>query len=69
MGKNSIRNVIVHISDDTDIHSLSNRINEFHVDIIERRLNQSNLTTEQKTAVIDKIIDELKSREIAGIIK
>lgn len=69
MGKNGIRNIVVHISDNADIHTLADRISEFHVDIIERRLNQSNLATEQKIAVIDKIIDDLKSREVAGIIK
>ena len=69
MRKNIVRNVIVHIADNADIHALADRVSEFHVDIIERKLNQSDLTTEQKIAVIDKILDNLKSREINGIIK
>ena len=69
MRKNIVRNVIVHIADNTDIHTLADRVSEFHADIIERKLNQSDLTTEQKIAVIDKILDNLKSREDNGIIK
>lgn len=69
MRKNTIQNVIVHIADNADIHALADRVNEFHLDIIERKLNQSDLSTEQKIAVIDKILDDLKSREINGIIK
>lgn len=69
MRKNIIHNVVVHVADNADIHALSDKVSEFHADIIERKLNQSNLTTEQKIAVIDKIIDDLKSREVNGFIK
>lgn len=69
MRKNSIRNVIVHVAENADIHTLADKVSEFHADIIERKLNQSDLTTEQKIAVIDKIIDALKSSEVNGIIK
>ncbi len=69
MRKNIIRNVIVHVAGNADIHALADKVSEFHADIIERKLNQSDLTTEQKVAVIDKILDALKSREVNGIIK
>lgn len=69
MKKNYAHKVIVHISDDTDIHALSRKVSEFHIDVIERKLNQTNLTTEQKITVIDKILGNLKSREVNGIIK
>ncbi len=69
MRKNVIRNVVVHVADDADIHALADKVSEFHADIIERKLNQSNLTTAQKIAVIDKIIDDLKSREVNEFIK
>lgn len=69
MKKNKIQNVIIHIADNADIHALSDKVNAFHVDVIERRLNQSDLTTEQKIAVIDKIIENLKLREVNGFIK
>lgn len=52
-----------------DSHSLSNKINEFHVEVIERRLNNSNLSAKEKIAVIDRILENLKSRENEGIIK
>ena len=63
MRKNKVRNVIVHIADNTDIHALADHVSEFHAGMIERKLSQSNLTTQQKIAVINKIIDALKSRE------
>ena len=69
MRKNLVQNVIIHISDNVDIHALADKISEFHADMIERKLNQSDLTTEQKIAALDKIIDDLKSREVNGIIK
>ena len=64
MKRNCVQNVIVHIPDNMDLHALSDKINEFHLEVVERRLNSSN-----KIAVIDKILDNLKSREFDGIIK
>jgi len=52
-----------------DFHALSDKINEFHVAVIERKLNNSNLTTDEKIAVIDIILESLKSRAQDGIIK
>ena len=69
MKRNCVQNVIVHIPDNMDLHALSDKINEFHLEVVERRLNSSNLTTDDKIAVIDKILDNLKSRELDGIIK
>ena len=68
MPRNRIRQIVIH-EPDKGIHALPDRVSEFHVDIIERRLNQSSLSTEQKVAVIDKILDALKSREVDGVIK
>ena len=50
MRKNIIRNVIVHVADNADIHTISDKVSEFQ--IIERKLNQSDLTTKQKIPVI-----------------
>ena len=69
MKKNCIQNIVIHTSDNMDSHSLSNKINEFHVEVIERRLNNSNLSAKEKIAVIDRILENLKSRENEGIIK
>ena len=69
MRRNIIRKIIVHGVDEAEIYVLAGRVSEFHVSVIERKLNQKNLTTEQKVAVIDRIIDSLKSREADGIIK
>ena len=69
MKKNCVQNVIIHVSDNMDFHELSDKINEFHFEVIERRLNSSNLTTDEKVTVIDKILESLKSRELDGIIK
>ncbi len=69
MKKSYIQNIIIHMPDNMDFHFLSDKINEFHVEIIERKLNNSNLTVQEKIAVIDKILESLKSREHEGIIK
>ena len=69
MRENVVQNVIVHIADDTDIYTIADKISGFHVDIIEHRLNQSDLTVKQKIAIVDKILDNLKSREVNDIIK
>lgn len=62
MGKNIVQNIIIHNVNDIDFHSLSLKINEFHADMIERQLNKSNLTMEQKIKVIDKILINLHYR-------
>lgn len=69
MYQNRIRNIVIHEPDGGDIHALADKVSEFHRDIIERKLNQSGLSVEQKIAIIDKILDALKSREIDGFIK
>lgn len=69
MYKNRIRNVVIHEPESGDMYTLVDRVSAFHVDIIERRLRQSDLTAVQKIAVIDKIIENLKSREVNGFIK
>lgn len=69
MYKNRVQSIVVHESTSGDHHALADRVNTFHADVIERRLNLSNLTAEQKIAVIEKIIENLKSREIDGFIK
>ena len=69
MKKNCIQNIIIHVPDNMDSHSLSDKINEFHVEVIERRLSNSNLSVKKKIAVIDRILENLKSREHEGIIK
>ncbi|HIW74694.1 MAG TPA: hypothetical protein H9684_10250 [Firmicutes bacterium] len=69
MRKNRIRSIVIHEPDSGDIHALADKISEFHADVIERKLHQSGLTMEQKIAVIDKILEDLKSREIDGLIK
>ena len=69
MRKNRIRNVIVHTANQLNFHSLADQMSQFHLDVIERRLGQSGLSTEQKIEIIDKIIVDLKLREVNGIIK
>lgn len=67
MRKNKIQKIVLHIVPH-DLPSLYDKINAFHVEIIERRLNQSTLIIDQKITVIDLINENLKSREINGII-
>jgi hypothetical protein len=67
MRKNHALNIIIHNAD-SNPDFRPDIVNEFHVQVIERRLNQLPLTTAQKVIVIDKIIESLKKREINGII-
>ena len=64
-----VRKIVTHLvkppESDT---SIPDKINELHVEIIRRRLEQNNLTAEQKIVIIDQIIENLKSRETADII-
>ena len=69
MRKNMVQKVVVHVADDVDLHALAKKISEFHAEMIRQRLNQSDLTTEEKIIVIEKILDYLKSRESNGMIK
>lgn len=59
----------IHIVDITSFKALSNRINEFNIDKLQLWLKQSNLTIEQKINAVDKIIENLKLREIDKILK
>lgn len=68
MRKNKIQNIVLHAVPH-DLPSLYDKINTFHVEIIERRLNQSALTIDQKITVIDLINENLKSMEINGTIQ
>ena len=63
MRKKGACNVIVHIADTLDGNTLSDKASEFYAQIIKCRLNESNLTTEEKISVIDKIIENLKLHE------
>ncbi len=58
-----IQNVIVHTPDKMDKNLLSEKLNMFYLNVLRRQLRQSDLTAEQKIFVIDKIIENLKSRE------
>lgn len=68
MRKNYIKSIIVHTPDNFNYDCLTDIVNQFHIDVIERRLMKSNLTVEQKTKVIDNIILILKSKETNGVI-
>lgn len=67
MKKPQIRNIIPHFVRDENPVPLAERLSDFHVQIIERRLNQLDLTTEQKLTVLDQIIDNIKSREVQHV--
>ena len=66
MKKPQIRNIIPHFVQDEHPQPLSDRIADLHIQVIERRLRQSNLTTEQKLTVIDQIINNLSAGEVVN---
>lgn len=69
MKRNQIRHVVIHNAENANQSALSDKISVFHAGVIERRLAQLPLTAEQKIAVVNKIIEDLKLREINGVIK
>lgn len=69
MRKNIVNSVIIHGMEGIDISAIADRICGFHVEIIERRLNQTNISMENKIELIDSIKKILKAREKDGLIK
>lgn len=69
MRRNRAQNVILHHNGECDFSSLCDRVNAFHVAVIESRLSRLPLAAEQKAGVIDNIIKDMKSREDGGFIK
>lgn len=55
MKKPQIQKIIPHIVHRDDSGALSDRIADLHIQVIERYLRQTDLTTEQKVRVIDLI--------------
>ncbi len=61
--KKQIKNVFVHVVTYESNNSLTEQVNAFHVEIIQRRLKQSNLTADQKIDVVNRIIENLHSKK------
>lgn len=53
------KNVTVNIVENENGDSVSEKVNDFHVEVIGRRLNQSSLTLNQKVEILDEIIQNL----------
>ena len=62
MGKNAVHHVIIH-AEKADLNLIADQVSKFHVEVIERRLNQSDLTAFQKMKVIEEIIKALEKGE------
>lgn len=67
MKKPQIRSIIPHFVQHEHAKSLSSRIADLHIQVIESRLNQLALTTEQKLTVIDQILANLKNSEVHSV--
>lgn len=68
MRNNCFHTTVIHIEDNIDFTALSNNINSFHIDLIERKLRNSDFDIDEKIAIIDNIYKQLKSRESDKII-
>ena len=68
MSKQIVQGIVLHTPPNSPSQSLANRVSEFHAEVIERRLKQTNLTTEQKIGVLDRILTDLRAREVEGVI-
>ena len=69
MGKSHIQKVSVYISESANLHTLADKVSEFHVEIIRRRLAEFSLKPQQTITIIDKIIENLKLRQVGDFIK
>lgn len=58
--KKQIQNIIIHTVPSIDSMLLTEKINEFYVNVLEQRLEQSNLTMKQKITIVDEIIKSIK---------
>ena len=63
MRKNHVQRIIGAPLSGEAIRCLINKVNGFYSEIIERKLNQSRLSSRQKTAIIDQILASLKAHE------
>ena len=63
MGKNRIRNVVIHVTEHTDRAALAEKVCKFHVAVIERRIHQSNLPPNQRILLLDRIIENCRASE------
>lgn len=66
MKKNIVQNVVIHMPKNWDDRTAAQKINEFHSRLIEQRLREAGLPPEQKIAVINEIIRQMKCRETGG---
>lgn len=65
MKKNQVRRVIVHQKREA-AEAFAEKASAFHVEVIERRLDRSGFTAAEKIAVIDKILENIKSQKDHG---
>lgn len=61
MKRNQIQHVRIHFVPSPDGKSIAERANQYHLQLIERRLNESALSPMQKTEVLTRIIQLLSS--------
>lgn len=61
MGRPQIQKIIPHIVHLDDPRALSSRLDDLHIQVIERYLRRSDLTPAQQVKVIDLIQKELSS--------
>lgn len=68
MKKNQVHRVVIHRAGE-NAEAFSEKSAAFHVEVIERRLNRSELAGKEKIAVIDKILENIKFQEGCGVRK
>lgn len=68
MKKNQVHRVVIHRAGE-NAEAFAEKSATFHVEVIERRLNRSELTGKEKIAVIDKILENIKFQEGCGVRK
>ena len=63
MRKNYVQNIVIHEGDKIDKNLREKKIGEFYFSVLERNLHQLPFTTEQKVAVIEKMMEQLERKK------
>ena len=59
MRKRCIQNVVIHVPKQLNINNLTEQINDFYIEVVERKLKNSGLPKEKQIDIIDRIMEKI----------
>ena len=63
MKKKKTRNIIVHVAQNADSESIADKINDFYIEIVKRRISGNNYTKAKRIKIIDGLMEKIKMRK------